>query len=817
MNKSIVDEKSAASDSQQEKIFVPRELSTMEKISFWILMACSFLLPIFVYEPFSGFTPDFSKKAVLFCGAILSFLFWILARFEDGKISIPGGLFIKGSAALLAAFVASSFAAGETGRSFYNSVFGSSFDTDTLSVFLAAFSLMFLSSIYFQSIKRLSYFYTALFFSFLIVFVAEAAHLYMGGTLIPGQGAVANLIGKWDDLGIFFGLCAAMSLAAIELMHLNLNSKIFVWFVLLASLFSVAVVNYSAIWMILGVTSLLILVYAIFYNGNKTSVGSPMSNIWSRPSFFIILICAALSFNMSGFSLLWNPQTKISETLSKYNIVNMDVRPSLETTLDVAKNTYKDGWTKTLFGVGPNNFSGQWLKFKPTVVNDTIFWNVDFNMGIGRIPSYFITLGLLGVLAWIFFLGSIFYLGFKTVLYSDIPKSSRFIVFVSLSSAIYLWLFSLVYVPDTVIFALSFIVTGVLVSSLVRAHAIQNIEFSFLKDPRLGFVSVLILVVLVVSGVSGGYSVYNKFLSNYFYQRSLSTLNSSGDFDKALADVKLALERDAQDTYYRSISEINLAKLNKFISEKRTMDKESVTLVQQIIVNASAAARDAIKLNDSNYLNWIALGRVGEAVIPLGSVIDGSYELASDSYKKALELNPKNPTILLNLARLEIANKNVKQAKEYLGKALELKSNFTAALYLLSQIEASEGNLAGAISKAERAYLFAPDDLGVLFQLGFLKFTSKDYEGAITALERAESINPQYSNAKYFLGLSYAKVGENSKALKEFRDISALNPENEEIKSIINNLLQGKDPFAAAVSAKTGATKKGGLPVKEVE
>ena len=137
--------------------------------------------------------------------------------------------------------------------------------------------------------------------------------------------------------------------------------------------------------------------------------------------------------------------------------------------------------------------------------------------------------------------------------------------------------------------------------------------------------------------------------------------------------------------------------------------------------------------------------------------------------------------------------------------------------YLLSQIEASEGNLVGAIAKAEQAYLFAPDDLGILFQLGFLKFSNRDYEGAIIALERAESINPQYSNAKYFLGLSYSKIGKNSQAIKQFRDISALNPDNQEIKNIINNLLQGKEPFATAISAEINPIKKGKLPIKETE
>ena len=47
-----------------------------------------------------------------------------------------------------------------------------------------------------------------------------------------------------------------MSLATIELMHLNFYSRMFIWSVLVLSVFSVAVVNYSAVWVTVGAVSL---------------------------------------------------------------------------------------------------------------------------------------------------------------------------------------------------------------------------------------------------------------------------------------------------------------------------------------------------------------------------------------------------------------------------------------------------------------------------------------------------------------------------------------------------------------------------------
>lgn len=774
------------------------KVSFFEKISFWIIIAVTFILPIFTYTPFEGFSLDFSKKAILIGGAIVALIFWLLARFEDGKFVLPGGVILKSGALLLISYIVSSLLLLKGDNSVSQSIFGLGFENDTLVAIIFLVVLMFLSAIYFQSTKRLSYFYTALLSSILIVFITEVIQIYTGGTLLSNNGIVTNLVGKWNDLGIFFGLGAVLSLSAIELLELVSYPKIIIWLTLLASLFGVAFVNYSPVWVTIGISALLILIYSVFYHGNfKDAFGYSKRKILARPTFIVILLCAGMFFS----------QVKIGEFLSKYNIVNIDVRPSLSATVDITQNVMKESWKNILFGSGPNSFSSQWVKYKPDGVNETIFWNIDFNAGVGRVPSYLVTLGLFGFLSWVFFLGALLYLGFKTVLFSGIQKSLKFLVFTSFMGTIYLWAFSVTYVPDIVLLGLTFITTGVFISSLIKSGTVNSIEFSFLDDPRLGFVSVLALVLLVITTISGGYLIGKKFMGNYLFQKGMSILNIQGNLDGSFSTIKNATEYDEQDTYFRTLSEISILKLKDFVANQKVADKESLAKLQGYMVDASGNAQKSIALNKTNYLNWMELGRVGEAVVPL-KVVDGAYSLASDSYMKALSFNPNNPMIYLNMARLEIANNDMKKAKEFLNQSLSQKNNFTSALYLLSQIEASQGNLKEAINRAEQAYLFAPDDLGILFQLGFLKYSNKDFDGAVASLERAVAINPQYSNAKYFLGLSYASLGQNSKALAQFKEIGALNPDNEEVKSIIKNLTQGKEPFSAPTPAKKESTKK---------
>src|SRR5690606_42073919 len=65
--------------------------------------------------------------------------------------------------------------------------------------------------------------------------------------------------------------------------------------------------------------------------------------------------------------------------------------------------------------------------------------------------------------------------------------------------------------------------------------------------------------------------------------------------------------------------------------------------------------------------------------------------------------------------------------------------------------------------------LLSPNDPGLFFQLGLLKYNSDDFLGAARAFGQAVTLVPEYANAKYFLGLSLARLGETDLAIAQFR------------------------------------------------
>jgi len=271
------------------------------------------------------------------------------------------------------------------------------------------------------------------------------------------------------------------------------------------------------------------------------------------------------------------------------------------------------------------------------------------------------------------------------------------------------------------------------------------------------------------------------------------------------------------DIYYRSLSEIELLKLNAVVSQDTS--KVKVEDIQKqfndVLTDAITAAKSAQNKDSLNYLNWMALGRVYETISAPELKIDGAYESAQFAYTEALKHNPKNPGIFLFLARLATVRKDWNQARIYAEEATKMKNDYLDAYFLLSQIEVADNNINGAIKSVTSASVIDPTNPAIFFQLGLLEYNIKNFDKAIEALEKAITIAPDYANAKYFLGLSYESIGDRAEAIKQFEDILITNPDSREVIDIISNLKTGKPIFTNTANSKPEKAKS--LPVKEAK
>jgi tetratricopeptide (TPR) repeat protein len=698
------------------------------------------------------------------------------------------------------------------------SFLGQGFEIGTALNILILSMLSFLIPALFRAKEHIFWSYIAFLASFVLLSVFHILRLALGADVLSFgvfPDIISNAVGKWNDLGIFFGASALLSLITLEFLPLQRLLKIVIYVALALSLFFLAVVNFSIVWLTLGVFSLIFLVYAIsFGNARAPAEGEGEAEAASLtvrpqrqipvPSLLVLII--SVIFVLAG-------DTMGSRIGGAFGISQLEVRPSWGATFEISRHTLaKD----PLFGAGSNQFTAEWLKYKPDGVNSTAFWNVDFNYGVGLIPTFLVTTGILGLLAWVAFFLAFLYAGFRAILSDVSDRLSRYLTLSSFLVALFFWVFSIFYVPSLAIFSLTFIFTGLFIASLAISRREPLQVISFVNDPRAGFVSTLMLIFFLVGSVAIGYDLLKKYAASALFQRGVISFNTEGSAVKAEGLISRAAALSPTDLYYRFLADLSLFRMNGVLRRDpaAVSVESSRTEFQNLLSIAILNARRAVEQNPSNYENHLTLGRVYEAVVPLR--IAGSYEAALAAYSEALARNPKSPAIPLSMARLEAAKGDNAKARENIALALRVKGNYTEAIFFLSQIEAVEGNIKAAILSAEAASVIAPDDPTIFFQLGILRFNDKNYRGAADALERAVALNPEYANAKYFLGLSYEKLERDADAIKQFTDLTATNPGNKEVDLILRNLKAGRDPFSdAAPPLDAAPEKRPKLPVAE--
>lgn len=788
----------------------PGEGWSLDRVSFTLFTVLAALIPV-GFLPFLSVQFPFTKTALAALVTLIMFALFVVARLKEGALPVPHNMLLVGLWAVpFTALLSAIFASPDLGQSF----FGQRLESDTVLFLILMALLTTLTPVVVRSKQRMLTVYTGLLISFAILVLYQGLRLMLGPTVLSFDiltTTTSNLIGKWNDLGVFFGLTAMLALTTLEGLRLRPVSHAVLYVTLGLSLFFVAVVNFTPVWITLGLFALGLLIYTFFrdklvsaFDTGEPSHGSMLKR--SKISIFAIIVLV-----LAGVFTIFN--TTVGNALPTYfEISNLEVRPSWQGTSDVLKATYADS---AILGSGPNTFAIQWAFSKPQGVNETLFWSTDFGSGIGYIPTAFVTTGIFGALAWIAFLGLLVYLGIRALVLR--PAGEGFAYYLILSSfiaSIYLWVFQIIYVPSAPITILAFIFTGLFLASL-RHHVggvYQEKRFVFAENPRLGFVSVLGLAVALILTAVALFTLFERYVSSLYFQSAVYAVNTTGDLDNAERLLNQALSFAEYDTYYQLGTEIGLARLNQiFNSQTGTVDERRAQFQEELASTIGFAQR-ATQLRANNYQNWLSLGRVYQSVVPLQ--IQGAYDSALSSYEKARALAPHQPQVYLSLAELEAVNQNIPGAKAYIETALAEKSNYTAAVFLLAQLQIAEGDIPSAIKSVEAGAMLDPENPVVFFQLGLLYYNQGNIEGSIAAFERAVQLNDTYANARYFLGLSYHLGGRDPEAIAQFERVYALNPGNQEVELILSNLRAGKEPFAGALSGSENPEDRDTPPIK---
>lgn len=762
----------------------------LEAISFSVLLISMFLLLTLII-PGNLVSFQYAKSFILILGTCLSFILYILHVLKKGTLVFPKSWWMLSLAAIPITYLISAILSENIGISF----FGYGVEYDSFVFVFVVTILSYLIMQVFASSKRIFYAYTVFILAMVLIFIFHILRFIFGADFLSFNlftDITASTFGKWNDLAVLAGLVTILSTLFVETTKASKELKIVSYIIFALSIVFLMAVNFSVVWITLGILSLISFVYLFSYRGDTKKVP-----ILSTTVLILSVVFLIAGDYLGGF--IWG--------ILGTNIV--DIQPGAYSTYEVIKATFSNT-LNTIFGSGPNTFVYQWQYFKPDAVNQTALWNADFGYGFSYLITSLVTVGVLGFIAWVSFIINLIYQWLKSI--TVVKEQGSFVKYLVLSSfisSIFLWTMLAFHVPGIVVFSLTFFFTGLFLASLVVSGTIKQKEVEFIKSPRLGFITTLISVSLIVCLFGVGFVSFQRVLASTYYQKSSRLLNE-GDVITSGNTMAKAVNLYPGDIYYQALAELNFIQFNRIFNNEDLNQNSVLNRAQQALGLAVSNAQSAVESNPLNYQNYIVLGNLYSSVIPIE--IPGAVDGALGAYESAIDHSPKNPSLYIAIARLYMNQGDIDSAREWVNRSLTVKNNYTEAIFILAQIEIAAGNVDEAISSVEIATLIEPNNPAILFQLGILYYDKEDYRNASNSFERAIELAGEYANAKYFLGLTYYELGRVSDAIDVFVDLREGNPDNEELKVIIDNLRRGSEPFA---SAETEPEEREELPLEE--
>ncbi len=611
------------------------DISRFDRITNWVICALVLVVPI-LYLPWTTEIRDFNKQNFIFFAMVLMLGVWIVKILTTRRSS-----WVKTSLdfillAYLAIYLLSSLTSIDRVSSFlgYYGRFTGSF-VSVLS-FVVVYFLIVNNVRTQRAFEKITNFYLIGSGLVLVYSLLQMLGLYvlpMAATHTRGFNPIGSLVS--------LALYAALSLAFFQWAFFAQSSSsrvknILLWVLSIVALAVLFLINSFLAWIILSL-ALVGLIALAMSAATESSQAATQSWYW-KPMLFLIIGVLFIAFHFLPGSL--NPRAMVSAHLPT------EIQLSSSTTWSLVGNSLKNGVKSAVLGSGPGTTGIAFGDIKPESLNKTIVWSLNFDRASSEISSIIIETGVVGFVAFelvaiLFLIFAVFFLlkqpghlGWKYAL-------GAFVLWMVLYITHFFYFFN-----TTFYFVYWFAIGLFMAAAHLKSADEEQRSFSLAQSPRSTlswmFVSLLLLAFLLV-GAFFQAAVYGGEVS---YAAGIAELNQKKpDYAKVSKNFAQSITLNPnRDTYLLGYGQNLIFQA----SQEAAKDEPNVKQIQTWLGNLIAAGRKATELSPAKASNWSALAQF---YTNIRTLVSGTDSHIFDSWQKAIERDPKNPVLHVQLGQ----------------------------------------------------------------------------------------------------------------------------------------------------------------------
>ena len=670
--------------------------SIPEKISKIIPVITLFLVPIF-FLPLSSEFYSFNKLALIVGSTIILLILWGIKTIKGEKLEIIKTPIDKWLIALLATLILSTVLS----VSKMDSIYGQQGRWLGLGAFAVMLIYYYLSTPAFKDSKimKISTYLlvSAATISSLVSTLSYYRIFISASPFVRFQNF--SLTGSIKD-AVLIAVLSVVTSMYLSLREENTLSKVLLMASTAINLFFVAITGTLLGWVLLAIGL------------GLTICSSSKSNVSENKSSLIINTVGIIA---PILALVLIPGTrKVLVSKDYLGEITLPIKESWA----VVTSTLRD---YPFVGTGPGTFHLNFSRFKPLSMNTTIYWGNSFDKPYNELFNLLSTTGILGALVSVLLFIGILSFAKKS---KEVRDDSGYIQISSILLALVVISFALNHAT-----ILSVFLMFVFLSMLVGAHLLSNqgnvrmvkpvslevtglASISSPEDQTVisGSYTKLLLAVpaFLIAGYLG-YTGFRTYVGEYYMRQSLNAI-SAGDLATAYRNQISALGYNSRrDSYYDAFSKINMtiaiALASKDPAELTDKDRQDIqALISQALQNSKVATEQVGPLNVSN---WTTRAQIYQNLI---NVAQNALEWSISAYNTAIQLDPVNPQLRLNLGGVYFASGDYLSAANQFRQAITLKQDYANARYNFALSLIALGEMEQAKSELEITKLLLPEN-----------------------------------------------------------------------------------------------------------
>jgi tetratricopeptide (TPR) repeat protein len=467
----------------------------------------------------------------------------------------------------------------------------------------------------------------------------------------------------------------------------------------LAVLFSVTIVLIGSLPSAIA----LVLVYVMTFFASKPAQVKKSLSLFLIP-VVVTLLTAALAFaplpgGLGGLS-------KIEANFPR------EIQLPFAVSWKVSASAFRDA---PFLGTGPSTYLYNFTSYKPLEFNQQPYWNVSFDTASDEFLQILGTLCIFGVIALAFICLVILNNVRKNISVStkeaDTKDATNILLpAVAISGVVSIVLLA-IHATTLISLVISLLIFAILMVSqkTIREKEMalsMGIKASTSDNKQFDLFPIIVFVIFLVAAVPVLVQTYNAVAADYYHRQALVQASKNGTLTYQNLQKAESLNPYI-DLYRVDMAQTNFALANALAAQKgpsKANPKGSLTdqdkkTIQTLLSQSINESRASVALAPRSSRNWEVLASIYRNI---AGVAQNALVYSLDSYGRAIQRDPLNPALRVNVGGIYYSIKNYDLAIRFFSDAANLKPDYANAYFNLAIALRDKGDFTNAKAVADQ-------------------------------------------------------------------------------------------------------------------